>query len=60
MNSISSRQPEDLAKRVMVSCELCGRLLVISPRASPLCPSCKQRQQLLFGKEMRGETGTPQ
>ena len=57
MNRPGQRAEEHLARRVMVSCRLCGRLLVVSPRASPLCPPCRERQRLLFGDEMRGEIG---
>lgn len=34
--------------RVLISCSLCGRLLVIPPGKEALCPGCQDRQRRLL------------
>lgn len=37
--------------RVLISCELCGRLMVVPPTPFPTCPDCVHRRaRLLDGK----------
>lgn len=45
---MEAREQERCDARVLVSCTLCGRLLVIPPVAEPLCPGCRSRRAALL------------